>query len=625
MKHRARATAVVLGLVLALGAGALPATAAPGLPAPTIMSAVATSATTLDVAWTSVDRAVSYEVQWTAYGEAQRLGTTGTTAQLKVFAATPYTVEVRSLSRNAASAWSVPVYVTTPPAAPTSVVATALRPDLVQLTWETGYGEKAYEVYGVAPNRVLLSSTAETTRSYVVVSVAYDDQRSAASEVVTVTTPPRWPSGVVISTDPVTEGQVTLSAYIQSSPEDLFLTLGGEVTFTVAGGEPQTVPFGGGDASLQVELTAGTYEVTAAWSGDSAYLPSSTTARIEVRPALVPFAPPELLASTSMFSAAVADVTGDGRPDVATVVSGETGNLLQLHAGLPDGSLAAPTTRMIPFFAEQLALGDLDGDGDADAAIAGPEGVLLAAGSPSGFGVPSVRRTTGSPIDVEIAEMTVDGLLDVVVSTTTALQVLPGTGRLSTGKARTIASGSVARLQVGNTTGDDRLEVAGVAYTPEGGEAVVVWTPAGTGWAEAFRETAASVDGVALGDVTGDGLADLAWTAWAESPESETQLRVGPAFRPLAVPYAPQVGGVAMGDFDGDGRDNLVAGPDSWSPAQVWRVTGDVVSPPAPLPIDIGGQPLLTGALLVTDLNGDSRDDLLVLDPYTGLIILRQA
>jgi hypothetical protein len=423
---------------------------------------------------------------------------------------------------------------------------------------------------------------------------------------------------------PVTEGTVTVSATIQTAPEDLFLTLGGAVTFTVDDGVPRTVPLVGGNASLQVDLTAGRYDVAATWSGDSAYLPSTTTTQLEVRPALVPFAPPELLAATSTFSAAVADVTGDGRPDVVTVVSSEIGNELQLRAGLADGSLAAPTSRAIPFGAEQLALGDLDGDGDADAAITSLEGVLISAGSSSGFGVPSVRRTAGSPIDVEIADVTGDGLPDIVVSTTTALQALPGTGRLSTGKARTIAAGSVARIQVGNATGDHRLEVAGVAFTPEGGEAVVVWTPNGTGWAEAFREAAVSVDGAALGDVNGDGLADLAWTAGAEYPDSETRLRAGPTFRPLAVPYTSTVGGVATGDLDGDGRDNLVAGPDSWSPAQVWRVTNDEVSPPAPVAIDIGGQPLQTSALLVTDVNGDNRDDLLVLDPYTGLIILRQ-
>lgn len=257
---------------------------------------------------------------------------------------------------------------------------------------------------------------------------------------------------------------VTVSVYVQSAPEDLFLTIGGEVTFTIDGGQPQTVPVTGGGASLQVELTAGTYQVAAAWSGESAYLPSSTTAVIEVRPVLAPLTPPEILTATgTMLAAAVGDVTGDGRPDVVTVVTTPTGYQLQLSAGLVDGSLAAATSRAIPAGSEQVALGDLDADGDADAVLSTPDGVLIFAGSPSGLGAPSLQRTSGSAIDVEVADLTGDGVPDIVVSTTTALQVLPGTGRLSTGKARTVATGTVYRIQVGNTTGDGRLELAGIA------------------------------------------------------------------------------------------------------------------------------------------------------------------
>jgi hypothetical protein len=117
-------------------------------------------------------------------------------------------------------------------------------------------------------------------------------------------------------------------------------------------------------------------------------------------------------------------------------------------------------------------------------------------------------------------------------------------------------------------------------------------------------------------------LADLAWTGPAIYPDSETQLRIGPAFTRLAVPYAPPVSGVGMGDLDGDGRDNLVAGPGSWWQAQVWRVTGNEVSPPTPVEL---GYPYLASSVLVTDVSGDGLDDLLVLDQNAGLVIVRRA
>jgi Bacterial Ig-like domain (group 3)/FG-GAP-like repeat len=628
---------VLLPVLLVSPASAL---GAARLPAPTITSAVATTATSIDVSWTVVDRATGYEVRWTAYGEVDSLTTSSTSARLAVFAATPYTIEVRALGRNAASPWSIPVYLTTPPAPPSSVVGTAVRPDLVQVTWQTGYGEARYEVYAVAGDgsldgplqtwsysgevsRVFVATAAETTTSYVVLSVGYDGQRSAPSEAVTVTTPPRWSSGVVIAVyGPFDEGTVTLNAYVQTSPDDRFATLGGEMTFTIDGGEPRTVPLAGGSASIQAELVAGRHEVAVSWTGDTAYLPSSTTTTIEVRPVLAALTEPEVLsASGATYDAAVGDVTGDGRPDLATVVSGDSGNLLQVRAGQADGSLADPISRAVPFGTQELALGDLDRDGNADAVLPSADGVLVSAGSPTGFGAPSLPRTTAPAIDVGIADLTGDGLADVVVGTTAGLHVLPGTGRLSTGKSQTIAAATVSRIEIGNLTGDTRLEVAGVASTPDE-QALVVWTPTTGGWTQAFREPAVGVGDVAVGDVTGDGLADLAWTGPADYPDSQTQLRTGPAFTRLTVPYAPPVSGVGMGDLDGDGRDNLVAGPDSWSQAQVWRVTGNEVSPPAPVEL---GFPYLASSVLVTDVSGDGLDDLLILDQNAGLVIIRRA
>jgi FG-GAP-like repeat len=615
------------------------ASAAPGLPAPVITSAAVTSATSIEVEWTAVDRAVGYEIRLIAFEEVQFFTTTETSARLTVFPSTPYTVEVRALGRNVVSPWTEPVLLVTPPAPPSSVVAEAVRPDLVLLSWDTGHGHIGYEVFAVAPdgthvgplpvreleapNRVLIASEAETTSRYVVVAIGFDGQRSVPSEVVTVTTPPRWPSEVVIFLfGPVDEGRVTLTTGVRTSPDDSFVSLGGEVTYTIDSGVPQTVPVVGGSATLDVELAAGTYEVTAAWTGDSAYLPSSTSAVLEVRPVLVPFSEPEVLPATGeVRSAAIGDVTGDRRPDLATVSAVDTANVLEVRAGQADGTLAAPTSRSLPAFADRVALGDLDRDGDADAAVAAQDGVLVLAGSPTGLGAPSLRRTSTAAIDVAVADVTADGLPDVVVGTMTSLQVLPGTGRLTTGRARTIASEPVFRVQVGNATGDARLEIAGATSAPDGNATVAVWTPSGTGWAAVFREQTTGVNDIALGDVTGDGLVDLAWTAPAVFPDRDIQLRVGPGFASLAVPFAPQLRSVGTGDLDGDGRDNLVGGPDSWWDVQVWRVMPDEVSPVTPVPL---GQPALATDVVVEDISGDGRDDLVVVDLFDGIIILRQ-
>lgn len=636
---KCRAVSVLFALLLVIATPAR-ASAAPGLSAPRITSAVATSATSIDVAWTPVERAVGYTVRFSAYGEVDYLTTTATSATLRVFAATPYTIEVQATGRNGVSPWSQPVRVTTPPAPPTSVSATAVRPDTVLLTWATGYGEASYEVFSVAadgtlegplevtrywgwgPNQVLVSSTPETTTSYVVKSVAYDGQRSAPSETVTVTTPPRWPSELWIPVyGAFDEGSVTLSAVVVSQPGDRYGTIGGEMTFTIGGGEPQTVPVMGGSAQITTELAAGYYYVSVSWTGDTAYLPSSTSVRIEVRPVLAMGAPELLPGTENVSSAATGDVTGDGRPDLVTVHYGETANQVQVRAGQADGSLAAPSTRQLPSFSERVALGDLNGDGQADAAITSPDGVLVLAGSADGLGAPSLRRT-GAPRDVKIADLNGDRLPDIVVSTSAGLQLLPGTGRLLQGKAQTIVPGSVGAFHIGDLAGDARPDVAGVEYTANGGSDVVVWTLTGTGSGVAYREPVIGFYGLAVGDVSGDGRDDLAWSAAGNGWDQTTQLRLGGTFQYIPVPYAAWHQLVATGDMDRDGRDNLIAGPQSWSSAPVWRVTGNQISPSTA--IDLGGVYFATG-LLASDVTGDGLDDLLVLDQWRGVVLVRHA
>jgi hypothetical protein len=636
-----RPVRVLLLVAALLLAGSGPATAAPAVPAPTVTEAVALSDTAIRVSWTPVDRATSYELRWSVYGEvAGSLSSTSTTATFAAASSTDHVVEVRALRSSRTSGWSAPALVRTPPAAPTGVTGSGVRPDLVELSWTRELSTLAYEVFEVAADGALVGpvaqvpqgwdasttapSSAATTTAYAVVAVDEGGLRSTPSTPVEVTTPDLWPSEVVVFVHgPFDEGAVDLQAAVVTHPEDRWGTVGGTLTFSAAGIEPVTVP-GGSGGTAALPLPAGTHDVTVAFSGDTAYLPSSTVVRIEVRPAVAAFLPGRPLPSAGyQLDTAVADVTGDGVVDVvATVPTDATTGRLALWRGLGDGAFADPVLTAVPE-AGQLAVGDLDRDGDADAVVAATSGLVVALGGPGGLGAPTTKRVTGTPVDVAVGDVTADGIADVVVGTTAGLQVLPGNGRGGWGKAQVVSTATATGLVLGDTTGDGRPEVAG--WTG----AIEVWTRPASTWSRLLQEEAPGADGdLALGDVTGDGRADLAWTAYPQDGSWGEQLHLrvsqGTAFaatQDLARSYTEQ--GLAVGDLTGDGLDDVVSGASGYPWLSVWRVAPDGTATP-PARVASGETSLTTVQLLVADLDGDGRDDVLHVG-HDGALVLRRA
>lgn len=115
---------------------------------------------------------------------------------------------------------------------------------------------------------------------------------------------------------------------------------------------------------------------------------------------------------------AVADLDGDGFPDLANAVS--YGGELLLHRGSGDGHFIAGPVLALGAELGGLAAADADGDGDVDLLVAGEttgQLLVLANDGSGAFGAAPVAFPTGADLASEVAalDVTLDGLVDALV------------------------------------------------------------------------------------------------------------------------------------------------------------------------------------------------------------------
>jgi hypothetical protein len=256
---------------------------------------------------------------------------------------------------------------------------------------------------------------------------------------------------------------------------------------------------------------------------------------------------------TPLIDGALGDVDGDGVADLAVLLESE----LVVRLGDGGGDFAPHTTRTTSLAASHLAVGDLDSDGRADVIVLDGEVGQLSIYS-SGPG-----GTLAAPIDISmpdavgpvlLEDVDGDGVLDLLVATTGGVTVWLGTGDGSFG------DGS----PVGLSASPDQLALVdvnanGLADLVTGPVAQIAWGDGAGAFAEAFALDVPTGEALALGDLSLNGLPDLAMlldgqatVLWGDGLGSfeHTTLRLPAGASPLRI---------ATGDFDGDGFLDMAA------------------------------------------------------------------
>ncbi|MCC7011382.1 MAG: VCBS repeat-containing protein [Planctomycetes bacterium] len=267
------------------------------------------------------------------------------------------------------------------------------------------------------------------------------------------------------------------------------------------------------------------------------------------------------------FDVHTADIDGDGFDDV--LLGGSAFPRVGVMRGAPSGLL--PISTLIAG-AQVYAIdtGDLDGDGDIDLVATGDSLVSIFLGDGAGgFASPVLHVVGAVSRAVAIADVTGDGLSDIVVSKLTAglLSVLENRGGgVFTWGAEVPVHGELSSLATGDFDGDGRIDVA-------------------------------------LGN-PGSQLA--VWVAWGPLQAIHERDEL-----------APQISGalrIAAGDLDGDGSPDVVSsGPGTgirWhrrTPG-AWDVAGQAIAGPS-----------RGDGLALFDVDGDQRLDVLTSDYATGM------
>jgi len=213
-----------------------------------------------------------------------------------------------------------------------------------------------------------------------------------------------------------------------------------------------------------------------------------------------------------------------------------------------------------------VALGDLDGDGDLDMAVANmysqDTSVLLNNGD--GTFATQVRYAAGNtPTGIALGDLDGDGDLDMAVSNLgqfgvtdgeTSVLLNNGDGTFAT-QTRYAAGNFSAFIALGDLDGDNDLDMVVINY--EGDMSVLLNNGDGT-FATQTR-IPVDVESVALGDLDGDGDLDMAVSNFSLfgviDGTTSVLLNNGDGTFPTQVRYAAgdTPCSIALGDLDGDG------------------------------------------------------------------------
>ena len=328
--------------------------------------------------------------------------------------------------------------------------------------------------------------------------------------------------------------------------------------------------------------------------------------------------------SSAPDSIAVGDVTGDGRDDIVMSTTYQlplTPNdwKLFLWEQRADGTLAPPVrfdTHAVHSIGMGLAVGDLDGDGVGDVAMASVNGIHVYFARDGTLSAPVLIPGTEESMGLELADIDGDGDNDLVSNRAgPGLLLARNTGVGFT--VSTIGAESNFEIEVGDLTGDGRQDVVGQQF---GETRVYRQLPGGTFAAPVVYEAVYRSDGIAVADLNGDGRADLARVGggndgWLEILHQNAAGLLDPPVR-LASYDNPRP--LEAADMDEDGRADLVTSHSGW-----WAVGFYVQGSAGVGSEDLYEVPYTSKeaqTIAVGDVNGDGLEDFVM----SGPLVMRQ-
>ena len=320
---------------------------------------------------------------------------------------------------------------------------------------------------------------------------------------------------------------------------------------------------------------------------------------------------------TSPFSVAIGDLNGDGNPDLAVAnFHFFLGNNVSILLGTGTGAFGAATNFPVGSQPISAAIEDFNADGKLDLAVANQSGntisILLGDGTGS-FGAATNFPVGTSPTSIAVGDFNGDGKPDLAVANLNSnnVSILLGTGTGAFGAATNFPVGTrPASVAMGDFNGDGNPDLA-TANRDSNNVSILLGTGTGAFGAPTNFTVGSVPRSVAIGDFNGDGNADL---ATANQSGNNVSILLGTGTGSFGVSTSFALGtppaSVAIGDFNGDGNADLAVTNQSTSSVSMLLGTGTGTFG-IPTNFPVGANPVFAA---IGDFNGDGRPDLAVVN-----------
>ena len=364
----------------------------------------------------------------------------------------------------------------------------------------------------------------------------------------------------------------------------------------------------------------------------------------------------DFVTGSSPESVAIGDLDGDGKPDLVVVNNSSSRVSVfrntSTSGSISSGSFAAKvdfTTGNQPY---GIAIGDLDGDGKPDLVVSNYASVTVSvfrntasAGSiTTGSFAAKVDFATGNaPTGVAIGDLDGDGKPDLAVAnygsaTVSVLRNTAVSGSITTGsfaaKVDFTTGNQPYGIAIGDLDGDGKPDLAVPNY---GSVTVSVFRNTAVSGSLTIGSFAAKVDfatgtsprSVAIGDLDGDGKPDLTVANYGSATVSifrntSTTGSITTGSFAAKVDFATGTSpyGVAIGDLDGDGKPDLAVANSNPNTVSVFRntsVSGSISTGSFAAKVDFttGNTPI---SVAIGDLDGDGKADMAVANYFSNRV-----
>jgi hypothetical protein len=379
-------------------------------------------------------------------------------------------------------------------------------------------------------------------------------------------------SATITALDPYGNIATGYTGTVQFTSTDSKAVLPAPYTFTTgSGGDNGIHTFANG-------FTLNTVGIQTITATDKATSSITASALVSV---VYPFLPPVSYGvGKSPVAVAVGDFDGDGTPDLA--VANRDSGTVSVLLGKPDGTFQPAQTYAVGSTPVSVAVGDFNGDGKLDIVTAsagnGTVSVLLGKGDGTfqpalNYSLPSEAGLMQSPTSLAVGDFDKDGKLDVVL---TAQTYTPGTYPY----AGTFTG--YINVLIGNGAGSFSADNIQTFSDPD-------------------------PSSVAVGDFNGDGNPDLAVTA---SEQNSVSVLLGNGNGTFGNPTNYYTGiiptSIAIGDVNGDGKLDLVTANFFSNSVSVFLGNGNGTFAPATF-LSTGPNP---ESVAIADLNRDGKLDI---------------